>query len=100
MNPARKQVTVSRDRMTPQIPTDSFEVFATGVDHPECVAFDRDGFLWAGGEAGQVYRVDAVGRVETIANLGSFNAGLAFSPDDQLFVCNPAQGVVRVQRDG
>src|SRR5947207_2995437 len=32
----------------PQIPIDRFEVFATNLDHPECVAFDRDGTILAG----------------------------------------------------
>jgi gluconolactonase len=84
----------------PLIPIDRFEIFATGIDHPECVAFDRDGFLWAGGEAGQVYRIDPAGKVEQVCTLGSFNGGLAFSPEDELFVCNPAKGIVRVGRDG
>lgn len=87
-------------RMTPQIPSDSFEVFATGLDHPECCAFDADGNLWAGGEAGQVYRVDPRGKVEEVAHLGSFNAGLAFSPGGDLIVCNPAQGVIRIRKSG
>jgi gluconolactonase len=85
----------------PEIPIERFEVFATGLDHPECLAFDRDGRLWAGGEAGQVYRIDPAGKVETVATLGGFNGGLAFSPHDQaLFVCNPSLGVVRVEADG
>jgi gluconolactonase len=86
--------------MTPEIPIERFEVFATGLDHPECVAFDREGCLWAGGEAGQVYCIDRHGKVETIATLGGFTGGLAFSPTHELFVCNPSLGVVRVRRDG
>lgn len=84
----------------PEIPLTRFEIFARGLDHPECVAFDRDGYLWAGGEAGQIYRVDAAGRVDVVASVGSFCAGLAFSPDDELFVCVANVGVVRVGRDG
>src|SRR5437016_6384997 len=85
----------------PLIPIERFEIFATGLDHPECLAFDREGFLWAGGEAGQIYRIDRAGKLETIANLGSFNGGIAFTPDDaNLIVCNPAQGLVSVDRDG
>ncbi len=41
----------------PEIPIGRFEIYANGLDHPECLAFDVDGFLWAGGEAGQVYRI-------------------------------------------
>lgn len=84
----------------PIIPIDRFSIFASGLDHPECVAFDRAGNLWAGGEAGQIYRIDPSGKVDQIASLGSFCAGLAFSPADELFVCHPASGVVRVTADG
>jgi gluconolactonase len=85
---------------SPLIPIERFEMFASGLDHPECLAFDRDGHLWAGGEAGQVYRIDPAGKVEQICTLGSFNAGVAFSPADELFVCNPLRGIVRIDRDG
>ncbi len=85
----------------PEIPIGRFKVFATGLDHPECLAFDRAGDLWAGGEAGQVYRIDPAGQVQTVAMLGGFTGGLAFSPlDHALYVCNPSLGVVRVEADG
>jgi gluconolactonase len=85
----------------PEIPIERFEVFASGLDHPECLAFDRDGTLWAGGEAGQVYRIDPFGRVQTVTTLGGFNGGIAFSPLNQaLYVCNPSLGLVRVTADG
>jgi gluconolactonase len=86
--------------MAPLIPIERFSVFATGLDHPECCAFDREGFLWAGGEAGQIYRIDRTGKLETIHSLGSFVGGVAFSPDDELYTCNPVNGVVHVKRDG
>ena len=57
-----------------------FEVFASGLDHPECIAIDHDRHIWAGGEAGQIYRIDPAGAVTTVATLGGFNAGLALSP--------------------
>jgi gluconolactonase len=78
-----------------------FEIFASGLDHPECVAFDRGGNAWAGGEAGQIYRIDSAGAVTTLATVGGFNAGVAFSPVDQaLYVCNAKLGIFRVQADG
>jgi gluconolactonase len=86
--------------MMPEIPIDSFSVFAAGVDHPECVAFDGKGDLWAGGEAGQVYRISPDGAVRLVVNLGGFCAGLAFSPADELLVCNSQHGVVRVAATG
>jgi gluconolactonase len=84
----------------PEVPIEKFEVFATGVDHSECIAFDRSGMLWAGGEAGQIYRIDPDGQVETVATLGGFCGGLAFSPAHDLFVCNPSLGIVRVSPNG
>jgi gluconolactonase len=85
----------------PELAIEQFAIFASGLDHPECLAFDRDGHLWAGGEAGQIYRIDASGQVQTVAALGGFSGGLALSPLDQmLYVCNPSLGVVRVEPDG
>src|SRR6476660_9658732 len=87
--------------MEPEIGIDRFEIFANGLDHPECCAFDRDGNLWAGGEAGQLYRIDPLGKVETIANLGGFCCGIALSPEDrEIFVCVSGVGVVRVSKNG
>ncbi len=86
--------------MSPEIPIERFSIFASNLDHPECLAFDREGMLWAGGEAGQIYRIDPAGHSETVVQLGSFCAGLAFSPSDELFVCLPGVGVVRVTREG
>lgn len=85
----------------PEIPREHFEIFANGLDHPECLAFDRAGNLWAGGEAGQVYSITSQGEVRQIAAMGGFCSGVALSPDDkELFVCNPEHGVVRVTRAG
>lgn len=87
--------------MEPEIEIDRFEIFANGLDHPECCAFDRDGNLWAGGEAGQLYRIEPSGKFETITNLGGFCCGIALSPDDlELFVCVSGVGVVRVTKNG
>lgn len=86
--------------MEPEIPIERFEIFANGLDHPECLAFDPEGWIWAGGEAGQVYRVAPDGTVETIAELGGFCGGVAWSPYDDLWVCNPRNGIVRVKPSG
>lgn len=74
--------------MTPEISLDKFEIFADGLDHPEGLAFDADGNLWAGGELGQIYKISRQGKVRTVATLGGFNLGLTFSACQQLFVCN------------
>ena len=83
------------------LPIERFEIFATGLDHSEGLAFDREGILWAGGEAGQVYRIDSRGAVTRFSDLGTFNCGLAWTPDDrELYICNPAKGVIRMSRLG
>jgi gluconolactonase len=87
--------------VTPEISIEQFEVFVAGVDHSECVAFDREGYLWAGGEGGQIYRIGTDRKPQVMVNLGSYSAGVAFSPrEEDLFVCNPTLGIVRVQKNG
>src|SRR2546430_17080205 len=51
---------------------------AAGLDHPEGVALGTDGLLYAGGEAGQLYRGDpGGGDVEQIAeSKGRYMPGL------------------------
>lgn len=87
--------------MKPLVPIERFEVFAEGLDHPEGLAFDADGDLWAGGELGQIYRITPKGKVRTIAILGGFNLGLTFSARQELFVCNFKLGaLIKMDRSG
>jgi gluconolactonase len=83
--------------VTPEIPIEKFEIFAMRIDHPECIAFDKKGDLWAGGESGQIYRISPDGNPQLVTSMGGFCGGLAFSPKDELFVCNPSLGIVKVQ---
>ena len=61
--------------------------YAEGLDHPEGLAIDRDGDLWAGGEAGQLYRIRG-GSVEVVAQLGGFCLGITISREQEIVVCN------------
>lgn len=70
------------------VPCRQMTVFAEGMDHPEGLAFDDEGVLWAGGEAGQIYRIPGEGKTEQVANIGGFCLGLTFSRAQELFVCN------------
>lgn len=64
------------------IPLHKATIFFNGLDHPECVAVHPDGSVWAGGEAGQIYRISKDGKeIEQVANTGGFVLGIAFSPD-------------------
>lgn len=87
--------------MRPQIPLKKFEIFAEGLDHPEGLAFDGSGNLWAGGELGQIYKISRSGKVRTVAVLGGFNLGLTFSARQDLFVCNFKLGaLIQLDRSG
>jgi gluconolactonase len=68
-------------------------IFADGLDHPECVACHPDGTVWAGGEAGQIYRISSDGKkIDEVANTKGFILGLAFSPGGHwLLICDSGQ---------
>ena len=56
-------------------------IFCEGLDHPECVIVHPDGSVWAGGEAGQIYRISKDGsHLDEVANTGGFILGIAFDP--------------------
>lgn len=85
----------------PMIPISEFEVFAEGLDHPEGLAFDADHNLWAGGELGQLYRINHSGSVDEIVRLGGFCLGLTFSCEQDLWVCNSGlHALQQVDRSG
>lgn len=63
-------------------------IWSDGLDHPECVAIHPDGSVWAGGEAGQIYRISTNGKAEVYANTGGFVLGIAFSPEGWLAICD------------
>ena len=77
-------------------------VIAAPLDHPEGIATGPDGELYAGGEAGQVYRIDqAAGAPVEIANTGGFALGLAHDAAGMIYVCNIGEtpAIVRVNPD-
>jgi gluconolactonase len=80
---------------------DDFETLATGLDHPEGVAVGPDGSLFAGGEAGQIYRVGVGGAVDEIASTGGFIYGLVVDGSGDVFGCDFGKAaVVRVSATG
>jgi sugar lactone lactonase YvrE len=70
--------------------------------HPEGVAWGPDGRVYAGGEAGQVYRLDLDGgAAEEYGNTGGNMLGVALDADTNAYVCDMGlQRVVRVAPDG
>jgi sugar lactone lactonase YvrE len=74
-----------------------------GLDHPEGVAWDPDAeVLYAGGEAGQVYRATLDGALETLATVpGGLMLGIALDAAGRAYVCDAGNGrVQRVDPDG
>ena len=78
-------------------------VLATGLDHVEGVCWDPDRRrIWAGGEAGQVYRIDLDGNVEIVTTIeGGQLLGLALDGAGSLYICDPGNRQVwRLEGDG
>ena len=72
-----------------------FVPFADGLDHPEGVTWALDGFVYAGGEAGQIYRVSLNdGSFEEIGNTGGFILGLAADADNNIYACDMNLGAI------
>ncbi len=71
------------------------------LDHPECLAFASRGTLYAGGEAGQIYKIDVANkRCEQIANLGGFVCGVTVDGNENIFACiSKTHNVVRIHSD-
>ncbi len=71
--------------------------FASGLDHPEGIATHPGGSVWAGGEAGQIYKIYPEGNAfEIVADTKGFNLGIAFSPGSQwLAICDNGNKCVR-----
>ena len=67
---------------------DRLETIATGLDHPEGVAWGPDGRVYAGGEAGQIYAIGIDGEVEEIASTGGFMYGITVDGDGTVFACD------------
>lgn len=72
------------------------EVFADGLDHPEGVTLGPDSHIYAGGEAGQVYRIDSRSRqVDHFCTTKGINLGLALDAAGNVYMCNPGDRSVK-----
>jgi gluconolactonase len=78
------------------------DVLVDGLDHPEGVCWDPfAGVLWAGGEAGQVYRVELdERRADEIAQAPGFLLGLAVDGLGRLVLCCRDERSLCVVEDG
>jgi gluconolactonase len=78
------------------------ETLVDGLDHPEGVCWDPGAeVLWAGGEAGQLYRVRIEERVaEEVARAPGFALGLAVDGRGRVVVCCGDDGLLCVADNG
>ena len=80
---------------------EAFATVVTGLDHPEGIAVGPDGSLFAGGEAGQLYRIGEGGAFEEIATTGGFIYGVAVAGSGDVFACDFGNAaVMRVSAAG
>jgi len=82
---------------------DNVHTVATGLDHPEGLNFGPDGMLYAGGEQGQLYRIDpSTGAVNHYATAPGFlMLGVTLDGNGNLYGCSVGrQEVVKVTPDG
>ena len=64
-------------------------VFVEGFDHAEGIAWGLDGYAYAGGEAGQLYRIDVEKRkVVQFADTGGFLLGIALDAHHNIYACD------------
>ncbi|MGE5225049.1 MAG: SMP-30/gluconolactonase/LRE family protein, partial [Omnitrophica WOR_2 bacterium] len=66
-----------------------------------CVAWGTGGFIYAGGEAGQLYRISPDGKSQLLANTGGFILGVCVDGDQNVYACDVAKNqVVKVNPAG
>src|SRR5579871_2910962 len=80
---------------------ESFAPFVDGLDHPECVTWGPDGYVYAGGEAGQIYRIGLDGACSQIADSGGFILGLCLDAAGRVYACDQVRhAVLKIDVDG
>ncbi|CAN5764893.1 hypothetical protein BH23CHL5_BH23CHL5_04850 [soil metagenome] len=100
MSPAHWDTTLSLPK-TSIMDIGAFAPFVEGLDHPEGVASGPDGTVYAGGEAGQIYRVSFDGTFEQVGSTGGFVLGICLDANSNVYACDSAShSVKRITIDG
>ena len=84
------------EQLTPLLTLDRVSDFAHGLDHTEGVAWGLDGYVYAGGESGQLYRIDpAKPEAKLVTSTGGFLLGLALDAGNNVYACDAKHAVVQ-----
>lgn len=84
-----------------RLPLSEFSVLADGLDHPEGIAWGPDGYIYAGGEAGQIYRITLAGHFTEIGNTEGAILGVCLDGDCNVYACDyKRQAVIRLSTAG
>lgn len=84
-------------RLTP----DNCRLWGSRLDHPESLCFDASGTLYAGSEAGHLYRFDSRDSWRTLGTTSGFLLGLAADGRGAIHACDCANsGVYTFTADG
>ena len=77
-------------------------VFLDGLDHPEGVAWGSDGFIYTGGEIGQIYRINIETKdVQELGRTNGFVLGMALDAQNNIYACDATnKSVYRITPEG
>jgi gluconolactonase len=78
----------------PVIALEELEILADGLDHPEGICCAPDGYIYVGGEAGQIYRIEPDDSFVELATTGGFILGLAADADSRIYAIDQAKKCV------
>ena len=76
--------------------SDQYYDYVSGLDHAEGIAWGSDGYIYAGSEAGQLYRIDPANpEAKVFGNTGGFILGLALDISNNIYACDCKHAVVQ-----
>ena len=77
------------------IPLERFDELASGLDHPEGVAWNPvDGHVYAGGEGGEIYAISLDGEVTQVGASGGSMLGVAVDGRGRVYACDAGKGEI------
>ena len=82
--------------MAPILNSDQYHDYVGGLDHAEGIAWGNDGHIYAGSEAGEIYRIDPANpKAKVFGNTGGFLLGLALDSTHNIYACDCKHAVVQ-----